>query len=619
VDDPQLNELWRDTLAGKLSRRELLGRAAALELAAPVVSGLLAACSRGASTAATTDGGDGTPSPSGGSLPNGETPTLVLTRGAGGLLKTRSWQAPAVLNPHLAQGPSDANAASIVLEPLADIDPDGQLVPKLAAVIPSLGDGISPDGKLVTWKLKVGVTWSDGQLFTARDVKFTYDYVSNEATAATTIQYYAAIASVEVVDDHTVNVNFEQPTPDWFSPFVGVHGMILPEHLVKDSVGDKARTDPFNLKPIGTGPFRIDEFTPGEVVRYSANDRYREPGKPYFAQVELTGDGDPLNTARMVLETGEIDFAGSLQVDPAKLMQLAAGGKGALEISPFTTIQKIQINMTDPRKAVHGEKSSLSAPHPWQSDLNVRRAYALAIPRDTIATQFYDRIGQATSTVLAAPPRFVSNNTSWEYDPEQAGLLLDQVGWTKGADGIREKDGQQMSILCQTTANPLWQEQQDIIKQAFEQLGIRTETRSIEAQVFFDPAPSNPDTYKHFAADLQMFTDGPTSPYPLGYMASWYGASDNIPQRVNQWSGRNVERWTNAEYDQRYEQAQTELDPERQASLFIEMNDLVVNNVVEIPLVAYSIPAGRSQDLENVRLSPWTSELWNIADWIRKT
>jgi peptide/nickel transport system substrate-binding protein len=615
VDDPRISELWEDTLAGKLSRREVLRRAMVLGLTVPVVSGLLAACSRGGSPPAPTR----SPGSDDGSLPGRGTSTPVLTRGAGGLLKIRSWQAPMTLNPHLAQGPADSNAASIVLEPLADIDPDGQLVPKLAAVIPSPGDGIPRDGKSVTWKLKAGVVWSDGQPFTARDVKFTYDYVTNGATAATTIQYYAAIASVEVVDDHTVNVNFKQPTPNWFSPFVGVHGVILPEHLLKDSIGGAARSNPFNVNPVGTGPFRLDEFVPGEVVRYSANDRYREPGKPYFAQVELTGGGDPVSAARMVLETGELDFAGNLQADPVELIQLASAGAGVLEVPPATVVQKIQINMTDPRAVVDGEQSSLSVSHPWQSDLTVRRAYALAIPRGTIATQFYGRIGQATSNVLVAPPRFVSDNTSWEYDPEQAGLLLDQAGWTTGADGIREKDGQKLSIVFQTAANPQWQKQQEIVKQAFERLGIRTEIRSIEAQVFFDPAPSNPDTYKHFAADLQMFTDGPVSPYPLGYMVSWYGASDNIPQQANQWSGRNVERWTNAAYDQLYEQAQTELDLERQASLFIEMNDLVVNNVVEIPLVAYSIPAARARDLTNVRLSPWTSELWNIADWIRKT
>ena len=615
MEDPKVGRLYQNMFAGKLSRREVLRNGVALGLSAPAITALLTACSRGTQTTDAPPNGT-SPVPANGS-PRVPSPTPVPKRGGGGTLRLLFWQAPTILNPHLAQGPKDFNAASVVLEPLADFAPDGSLVPKLAAEIPTPGNGVSPDGKSVTWKLLPAVTWSDGQPFTANDVKFTFDYVSNEDTAATTIQYFKDVASVQVVDDHTVTVNFKDPTPGWFTVFTGANGMILPQHLLKDAVGAKARTDLFNLKPVGTGPYKVDDFKPGESVRYSINTQYRDPLRPSFDQVELTGGEDALSAARKVLQTGEVDFAWNLQVDPGQLKQFADGGKGVIEVPPFSVVQKIQINLSDPRKDVNGEMSSLAAPHPWQSDLNVRRAYALAIQRDAIATQFYGVTGTATSNILVAPANFVSKNTSWQYNLDQAGQLLDGAGWTKGADGVRQKDGVKMSLVFQSPVNPLWQKQQDLIKSDFEKLGIPVEIKPIEAQAFFDPAPSIPDTYTHFYADIQMFTNGPMSPYPLDYMSSWYGTEQNVPQKGHQWSGRNVERWKNDEYNRLYELAKRELDPAKQASLFIQMNDLVVNNVVEIPIVALGTPAGRAQNLQNIHLSPWTSDLWNIAEWIR--
>lgn len=616
MEDPNLVYLYQDALAGRLSRRQVFHKAIALGLSSSVIAGLLAACSTGTQTT-NTPSPTGSPGPDDGFPQGGASPTPVPKRAGGGLLRLLFWQVPTILNPHLAQGPKDFNAASIVLEPLADFAPDGRLVPKLAAEIPALGKGVAPDGKSVTWKLLPAVTWSDGQPFTAKDVKFTFDYVSNEATAATTIQYFKGVESVQVVDDHTVTVTFKEPSPGWLTVFTGVNGMILPEHLLKDAIGEKARTDLFNLKPVGTGPYKVDDFKPGDSVRYSINTQYRDPLRPSFDQIELTGAEDALSAARRVLQTGEADFAWNLQVDPKQLEQLAEGGKGVIEVPPFSAVQKIQINLSDPRKDVNGEMSSLAAPHPWQSDLNVRRAYALAIQRDAIAKQFYGPTGAATSNILVAPANFVSKNTSWDYNLEQAASLLDTAGWKVGADGVRQKEGVRMALVFHAPVNPLWQQQQELIKTDFEKLGIKVEIKPIDAQVFFDPTSSSPDTYTHFYSDLQMFTNGPTTPYPLDYMESWYGAEQNIPQKGNQWSGRNVERWKNDEYDRLYQLAQKELDPAKQALLFIQMNDLVVNNVVEIPIVAQGTPAGRARNLLNVHLSPWTSDFWNIADWMR--
>ncbi len=90
------------------------------------------------------------------------------------------WQAPTIVNPHLSPGTKDLSASRIVYEPLASFDANGELIPFLAAEIPSLENGgVAVDGKSVTWTLKEGVKWADGTPFTADDVLFTYRYIIN--------------------------------------------------------------------------------------------------------------------------------------------------------------------------------------------------------------------------------------------------------------------------------------------------------------------------------------------------------------------------------------------------------------------------------------------------------
>ena len=162
-------------------------------------------------------------------------------------------RSPATLNPHLATGFQDFEAARIVYEPLASYGPTGELLPILAAELPSLeNETVGEDGLSVTWKLRETLRWSDGEPLTADDVVFTYKFITNPTVAAVTAQYYQAIKSVDAVDDHTVKITFKQPTASWQTPFTGLNGLILPEHLFKDFNNRKARVAPANFQPVAT-------------------------------------------------------------------------------------------------------------------------------------------------------------------------------------------------------------------------------------------------------------------------------------------------------------------------------------------------------------------------------
>jgi peptide/nickel transport system substrate-binding protein len=638
-----LESLRERVLAGQLTRRGVLKRAVALGLSAPVIAGLLAACgddedegddtaptstAAGSGGEATEASGDATEATDEGEATEegdeaeateatgGEAPS-GMTRGQFDNLRLLVWQAPTILNTHFSQGDKDGLASRLVLEPLVNIMSDGSLVPVLAAEIPSLENGgVAEDGLSVTWKLKEGVVWSDGEPFTAEDVEFTWQYITDEATAATTFATYEAIESVEVVDEHTITFNFAEPNPLWFGTFSGsFYGAVLPKHILGDVIGEAARNAPFNLDPIGTGPYIVTEFRPGDTVLYEANPNYREADKPYFAKVELKGGGDATSAARAALQSGETDYAWNLQIEKQVADQMAADAEtGVLVATSGNSVEQLLINFADPNKEVDGARSEPSTQHPFLTDKAVRDALRLGSDRETIATQLYGQAGQPSANTLVAPTSFNSPNNAVEFDPDAAMAMLEEAGWTGSP---RAKDGIELSVIYTTTVNPVRQKTQEILKQAWESIGFKVELKSIDASVYFSSDAGNPDTVSHFYADLTMFTNGPVNPYPLDYMSGFKSnePETDIAQQSNQWSGNNYNRWVNEEFNELWLQARTELDPDTQAELFIAMNDLVIQDVARIGLVHRGGLTGFSNRIKGHVDASWELEVYDIENW----
>lgn len=545
--------------------------------------------------------------------------TAVTPTGNPNTLRLLYWQAPTILNPHLSTGFKDSEASRITLEPLASFDNNGEMVPFLAAEIPTLENGgLAEDGRSVTWKLKPDLKWSDGEPFTAEDVVFTFEFITNPDVGTTTAGTYEVIESVEAIDAQTVKVNFKQPNPAWYLNFVGTEGMILPKHIYEEYNGTNARQAPANLEPIGTGAFRVVEFKPGDTVVYEANPNYRDAENVGFQRIELKGGGDATSAARAVLQTGDADFAYNLQLEAAVLQELANAGQGEVVTIPNSLVERILINQTNPNEEVNGERSSLEAPHPFLTDENVRQAFNLAIDRDSIANQLYGPTGDATANFLVLPEEFRSSNTNYEFNLEQAAALLDEAGWVDtNNNGTRDKDGTEMNIIFQTSVNPVRQKTQEIVKQGLEEIGVGVELRSIDASIFFSGDPASTDTTERFQADLQMFTTGNTNPDPGSYMQTY--TCNQIPQKANNWTGDNVSRYCNPEYDALWQASSQELDSEKRRQIFLEMNDMLVDNVIVIPIVDRAEVVGVSNTIEGLELTPWDLNTWKIADWKRKS
>jgi peptide/nickel transport system substrate-binding protein len=542
-------------------------------------------------------------------------------RGAAGTLKVLYWQGPTILNAALAIGTKDNHAARISNEPLLTFDAMGNMVPVLAAEVPSRANGgLSEDGKSVTYKLKKDVTWADGKPFTADDVVFTYQFITDKETASTQVGYYLELEKVEAVDPTTVKLTFKQAAPGWYVPFVGEGGQILPKHALEQFRGAKSREAPFNLKAFGTGAFMTDSFRPGDSVVWVANPNFRDPNKPSYARIEMKGGGDAVSAARAVFQTGEYDFAWNLQVEWQVLDELQKGGKGTLLTLPGIGVEQIFFNMTDPNTEVDGEKSSLKTRHPFLTDKRVREALSLGVDRATIAKQLYGETGDATTNVLTTPPAMSSKNTKWEYSLEKANKLLDDAGYKRGADNMRTTpDGKPMKMVLSTSINSLRQKEQALIKEGWQKIGVAVELKAVDAGVYFASDPGKPDTISHMYWDAAMYTSTFTSPYPKSYMKAWYSGDvlRDVSQKANNWSGANRNRWVSDAYNKAYETALKELDAAKSAGLWQAANDLVVTEFVNVPLIDRKRVDAHSTAIKGPMLVPFDSDPWNIGDWTR--
>ncbi len=384
-------------------------------------------------------------------------------------------------------------------------------------------------------------------------------------------------------------------------------------------------------KPVGTGPYRLVSFKTEDMLLIGEdlistvklvlepNPLYREREQLFFRKIEIHGGGDTLTAARAVLVNGVSDYAWNLQVDAETLKTISGKGKGRIEVIPKPYVEKIFLNQTDPnRETETGERSCLRFPHPFFKDKRVRQALAHSIPREKI-TMLYGHAAAPTTNDLVAPPGYNSPNTVrlYPFDLKRAAGLLDQSGWTDSdGDGIRDKDGEKMHILFQTSVNPIRQQTQRIVKETLKSIGIEVELKVVDASIFFPPDPANPNNAQHFLADLQEYYTGANTPAVRGYMKKW--TCDQIPQQSNNWAFTNNGRWCNPEYDKLYKRTASEMDPEKRRDLFIRMNDILIEDVAIIPLVRRSVLSATSNTLTGIDFTPWDTDTWKIKDWRRK-
>jgi len=291
--------------------------------------------------------------------------------------------------------------------------------------------------------------------------------------------------------------------------------------------------------------------------------------------------------------------------------------KGNMLLAYGSSSERVVINFADPTASLGDKRSEPTTKHPYFNGPDgklVRTALAMATDRKTVATQIYGDAGKPGCNIVTGVADYESKNTTEfcnKFDVAGAAKLLDDAGWKLGSDGVRAKGGVKLSMVYQTTVNAVRQKTQDINKKNWEAAGFKVELKQVPADVFF--TNTSPDGANHFWTDVEMFTNS-GDPDPTSYFNGW--TTSQITAKANNWQSGNYSRYSNKDFDAIVASLRTETDQAKRNDLATKANDLLLQDVVVIPLVNRTFAtSGVSKSLKGVDPTPWDSEMYNIADW----
>lgn len=336
--------------------------------------------------------------------PDGET-----AAGTGESIVIGAGSEPENLNPILGYAP---DGAAKIFDGLVSRDAKLDLVPALTEQVPTA----SADGLTWTAKLRAGTTFSDGSAVTAQDVEFTYETVLDEKVNSTIASRFDALADVAAPDERTVVFRLSYQ----YAPFAQLLTLGIVPRKAFDGVD--VNSAPFNTSPVGTGPYTVAEWRKGDRMVLRANENYWD-GVPAVKTVTIVFvEDDNARATRMA--AGEFDGT----VLPPKLARSYEDKAG------YRVIQ-------NPSADYRG--LGIPAELPFTSDPRVRRAINLGIDRQAMIDTVLAGAGKPAATPISPYlTDWYDADATFEYDTEEAGRLLDEAGWRKGADGKRTKDGQ---------------------------------------------------------------------------------------------------------------------------------------------------------------------------------
>ncbi len=441
------------------------------------------------------------------------------------------------LLPPLASDAASHAIASLVYNGLVKYDGNLNLVGDLAK-----SWEVSPDGLTITFHLRRGVKWQDGAPFTAKDVLFTYRVMVDPKTPTAYSGDYLQVKKAEAPDDYTFRVTYPQP----FAPALGSWALaILPRHLLE---GQDITKSPLARDPIGTGPYKFQEWRAGEKIVLAYNPDYFE-GRVYLNGYVYLIKPD-LATMFLELKAGNIDRMG---LEPLQYVRQTDYPKfnrmyNKYRYMPFSYIY-LGYNLEDARF----------------QDRRVRQALTLAINKKEIIEGVLLGLGkEATGPYKPGTWYYNPNVPKFSYDPARAKALLAEAGWQPGPDGILAKDGKPFEFTILTNqGNTLRQRTAEIIQRRLRDVGIRVKVRTVEWATFINEFINK----GHFEAVL------------LG----WNTGLD--PDQYDIWSSTktkpgelNFIHYKNPEVDKLLEEGRHTFDKEKRRQAYFRLQEILAED-----------------------------------------
>lgn len=332
---------------------------------------------------------------------------------------TMAVDAPRHLNPAVQSGTATGTIGTQIFTGLIELDSNFKPQPLLADKWE-----VSEDGRTYTFHLNPSATFHDDTPLTSADVAFSLQTVKDNHPFG--IAMFAAVDTVETPDEHTAVFKLKWAQPSFLPSLSAVLLPILPKHVYGD--GQDIKSHPANIKTVGSGPFKLQEFAVNQYVILVRNDKYFRPGKPYLDRIvaKLIPERE-LQQRLLAFEKGEIDYMGNSGMNAASIKRMQADPRWVITTKGFEAIGPINYLQFNLR-------------HKPLDDVRVRKAIAYAIDKDFITQKLHQGVSRKLDGPLHSSNPFASNDTvKYPYDLKKSEALLDEAGLKRGADGIRFK------------------------------------------------------------------------------------------------------------------------------------------------------------------------------------
>ncbi|MHB0885155.1 MAG: peptide ABC transporter substrate-binding protein [Bacillota bacterium] len=493
-------------------------------------------------------------------------------------------QEPKDINPLTSDMVASAEIETLIYEPLIQINDKLEFIPALAKEVPTTANGgVSADGKTVTYHLRDDVKWTDGQKFTAKDVKFTFDAIMDPKTNVVSRSGYELIDKLDTPNDYTVVVHFK----DVFADYLELFSSIIPEHLL---AGKDLNNDPFFKNPVGTGPYKLTKVEEGSYLEFTANDSYYR-GKPKVKTLiyKIVPDYNVLFTQ---LQTGESDAFFDFNWNQLEQVQALKNMNTA--ITPAFLWEHIDLNENDPK--------DLKKPSPFFADASVRQAIMYAFDRQAVVdTVFYGKVKIANADQVPISPYYNDSVPKYSRDVNKAKELLAAAGWKAGSDGTLVKNGKKFEFTIGTTAgNPAREKIEQIFQQNLAEVGIKVKIKNSEASSFFDAVQK-----RNFEAALFAWQSG-VDPDDL---TLWH--SKQIPP-----NGQNFIGYVNPQLDQLLEAGQKTLDVAQRKQIYAQAQQILATDLPILPVYYRARLDTVNAGLKNFKPNPTLrTNFWNAYEW----
>jgi peptide/nickel transport system substrate-binding protein len=489
---------------------------------------------------------------------------------------------PDTLNPYATHIPAVGDMG--LAEGFVTNDEKMRYIPLLAQRVPLLSNGgvrLVGQKMIVTWKLKPGLKWSDGQPVTSADALFTYKAMIDPEFRVDTRPGWNLIESVETPDPLTVVATFKTP----FAAYVvNTFRFLMPKHVLEGK--DLNTYAPYNRNPVLTGPYKVERWQPGQMLVEVANPYYRgaAQGAPHFKRIVWRFVQDA-NTRINMLKTGEAQVAWLVPFDQIKALQAAPNIK--VVVYPLNAWMHFDFNL---KRAM------------WQ-DVRVRQAVAYAIDKPGIVSNILGGLG-----TVAGPPMTPLSwgydphaYSQYTYDPAKAKQLLAAAGWTPGPNGILQKDGQPMTFEnCNATGDATQDRVQQVIQAELRAVGMDMQIHNYSSTVYGQIRVTGQcDT---------LFHRWKIAAPPV--LSIFYSA-DALPP-----NGLNEDFYVNKDVTDVINQAEQEIDTQKAKALFWKAQEMLGQDVPSIPIYYMVSATATSSRLVGLTGNPSNAgDGWNIGQW----